>query len=84
MLWIKKFVKNTNINPLKTKVNNLEKKISDETTLIHINHYNTDKQNFEYKLEMLIKIPGTNSLVTTTFLTQTLLKLRTKYRTLVN
>ena len=84
MLWIKKFVKNTNINTLKTKVNNLEKKISGETTLIHINQYNTDKQNFEYKLEMLIKIPGTNSLVTTTFLTQTLLKLRTKYRTLVN
>ena len=31
-------VKNKNCNTLKTKVNNLEKKIPDVTTLIHINH----------------------------------------------
>ena len=48
-------VKNTKFNTLKTKVNNLEKKISDAPTLIHINRYNTEKQNLEKKLEMLIK-----------------------------
>ena len=32
-------VKNTKFNALKTKVNNLEKKILDATTLIHINQY---------------------------------------------
>ena len=41
------FVKNTKFDTLKTKVNNLEKKISDANTLIHINKYNTDKQNLE-------------------------------------
>ena len=30
-----------------SKVNSLEQKIPDETILIHINQYNTDKQNFE-------------------------------------
>ena len=42
-------VKNTKFNALKTKVNSLEKKIPDATTLIHINQYNTDKQNLEKK-----------------------------------
>ena len=32
------------MNTLETKVNNLEKKIIDATTLIHINQYNTDKK----------------------------------------
>ena len=50
-----KLLKNTKFNTLKTKVNNLKKKIPDATTLIHINQYNTDKQNLEKKLEMLIK-----------------------------
>ena len=36
-------VKNTELNTLKTKVNRLEKKIPDVTTLIHINQYNRDK-----------------------------------------
>ena len=31
------FIKNRKFNTLKTKVNNLEKKISDKNTLIHIN-----------------------------------------------
>ena len=48
-------VKNTKFNTLKTKVNSLEKKIPDATILIHINQYNTNKQNLEKKLEMLIK-----------------------------
>ena len=42
-------VKNTKFNTLKRKVNNLEKKIPSATTLIHINQYNTDKQNLEEK-----------------------------------
>ena len=40
---------NTKFNTLKAKVNNLDKKIPDATTLIHINQYNTDKQNLEKK-----------------------------------
>ena len=43
-------VKNTKFNTLKTKVNNLENKIPDATTLIHINQYKTDKQNLEKKI----------------------------------
>ena len=31
-------------------MNNLRKKIPDATTLIHINQYNTDKQNLEKKI----------------------------------
>ena len=40
-------IKNTKFITLKIKVNNLEKKISDGTSLIQINQYNTDKQNIE-------------------------------------
>ena len=43
-------VKNTKFNTLKTKVNNLEKKIPDATTLININQYNKDKQNLQKKI----------------------------------
>ena len=35
---------------LYTKVNILERKIPDVTTLIHKNHYNTNKQNLEKKI----------------------------------
>ena len=42
-------VKNRKFNTLKTKVNNLEKKISDTINLIYINQYNTGKQNLEKK-----------------------------------
>ena len=48
-------VKNTKFNTLRIEVNNLEKKTPNATTLIHINQYNTDKQNLEKKIEMLIK-----------------------------
>ena len=48
-------VKNAKLNTLKAKVNKLDKKIPDATTLIYINQYNTDKQNLENKLEMSIK-----------------------------
>ena len=36
--------KDTKFNTLKTKVNNLDTKVPDTTTLVHINQYNTDKQ----------------------------------------
>ena len=48
-------VKNTKFNTLKTKVNNLEKKVPDATTLIYINQCNIDEQHLETQLEMLIK-----------------------------
>ena len=38
-----------------TKVNSLEKKIPDASSLIYINQYNADKQNLEGKMEILIK-----------------------------
>ena len=50
-----KVVKNKTFNTLKTKVNKLDKKISDATNLIHINQYKTDKQDLEKKLKMLIE-----------------------------
>ena len=50
-----KIVKNAKLNTLKTKINNLEKKIPHATTLIHINQYNTDKQKLKKNLEILIK-----------------------------
>ena len=48
-------VENTESNTLKTKVNNLDKKIPDATTLIDINQYNTNKQKLEKKWEMMMK-----------------------------
>ena len=66
---INEVVRNTGLNTLKTKVNHLEKKISDATTVIHIDLYNGAKQNQRKKLEMLIKkIPDTSGLVTTAVL----------------
>ena len=38
----KEVVKNTKFSTLNTKVNNLERKIPEATSLIHINQYNTD------------------------------------------
>ena len=46
-------VKTKKLNTLKTKVNNLDKKIPDATTLIHVNQYkqnNIDKQNLDKKI----------------------------------
>ena len=52
-----KVVKNTTLNTIETKLNNLDKKIPDATTFIGINQYNTANQNLENKTgeEMLIK-----------------------------
>ena len=62
-------VKNTKFITLKTKVNNLEKKIPDAATLIHINQYNTGKRNLEKKIgDVDKKIPDTSGLVATTVL----------------
>ena len=58
--------KNTKFNTLKTKVNKLDKKVPDGTSLIYINQSNTDKQKVEKKIEMLIKIPDVSGLVITT------------------
>ena len=48
-------VKNTKFNKLEAKVNNLEMKIPDATALIYQNQCNSDKQNLEKKLEILVK-----------------------------
>ena len=54
------FAKNAIFNTLNTKVNSLEKKIPDATTLIHINQYNTYKQDLEKKFgDVDKKIPDT-------------------------
>ena len=45
-------VKNTKFNTL---INNLERKILDGTTLIHINQYDRDRQNLEKKIENVDK-----------------------------
>ena len=62
-------VKNTRFNTLKTKVNNLHKNFHDATTLIHINQYETDKQNLKKKVGNIDqKIPHVSGLTTTTIL----------------
>ena len=69
---------------LKTKVNNLDKKIPNGTALIHINQYNTDKQNLDKKIgEVDKKIPRTSGLLTATVLNTKIKKLRTKCQILV-
>ena len=40
-------VKSTKFNTPKTKVNNLDKKIPNATTLFHINQCSTDKQSLQ-------------------------------------
>ena len=62
-------VNNRKCNTLKTKVNSLEKKIPDASTLIHKNKYNTDKQNLGKRIgDVDKKLPDTSGLVTTTVL----------------
>ena len=92
-------VKNPKFNTLKAKVSNLEAKIPDATTLIHINQYNTDKQTLDKKIgdslvtttvlntkisEVENKIPDASSLVTTTVLIKKLVKLRLKLMIMLN
>ena len=62
-------VKKAKSSTLKTRVNKLDKKISDTTTLIHISQCNTDYQSLEKKIGDDEKnIPDTSGLVTTTVL----------------
>ena len=77
-------VKNAKINALMTKVNNLNEKIPDETTLIYINQHNTDKQNLEkkirdvekkYQIQVVLRLE--------LFYIQRTMKSRTKYHILV-
>ena len=64
-------VKNKKFNTLKTKVNNLEKKIPNATTLIHINQCNTDKQNLEKRIGYFDqKILDTSDLLSATVLNE--------------
>ena len=46
----KEVVKKTVYNKLNTKLNYLENKISDASTLIKLNQYNSHKQNLEKKI----------------------------------
>ena len=62
-----------------TKVNSLGKKIPDATTLIHINQYNTDKQNLGKQIGGVDKkIPDTSGLVTATVLNTKISKVENK------
>ena len=61
--------KKTKFNTIKTKVNNLEKRIPDAATSVYINQCNTGKQNLEKIIgNVNEKIPYTSGLVTTTVL----------------
>ena len=74
-------VKNTKFNTLKTKVDGLEKKILDGTTLFHINRYNTHKQKLEKKIGDVHKnTPGTSVLMTATVLNKKISKVKNKIR----
>ena len=54
-------------NKLNTKVNNLENKIPEATTLIQISQHNADKQGLGKEMVDLIKkIPDVSGTVTTT------------------
>ena len=47
--------KNTKLNTLKIKVNNLENNIPDATTLMYINQYGRDEHNLEKKIRDIDK-----------------------------
>ena len=44
-------VQNAKFSIPKTKENDLKKTITEETTLIHVNQYNADKQNLEKEVQ---------------------------------
>ena len=59
------FLKNTKLKTLKIKVNNLESKIPDTTTLPQISQNNTDQQNLEKNVGVIENtIPDTSNLGT--------------------
>ena len=67
----KQVMKNTKLYTLKPKENNLEKKFPEANTLIHINQYQTDKQNLKKKLKMLKKTNTIGLVITTVLNTNT-------------
>ena len=65
-------------------MNSLQKKTPDVTTLIHINQYNTDKQNLKKKIgDVDKKTPATKVQWLQLFRIQKLVKLRKNYQTVV-
>ena len=57
-------VKSLKFNKLNMKANNLDNIIPDATVVIHINQYNTDKQNSEKKVgDVESKIPDNGGLM---------------------
>ena len=74
-------VKNKKFNTLKTKVNKLEKKIPNATTLIHINQCNTDKQNLEKRIGYFDQKTLSSDLVTATVLNESKIPDHAKYTT---
>ena len=63
-----------------TKLKTLEKKIPYATNLIHINEYNTDKQNLEIKIwDIDNKVPDASCLVTTTVLNTNFSEVENKF-----
>ena len=66
------------------RVNSLENKIPDATTLIQINQSKTGKQSLKKKVVIVDKeIPGISGLVLLLLLMQKLVKLKTKYQIIV-
>ena len=64
---------------LNLKVNNLEKKIPDASTIIQLHQYTTDKQNMEKKIgEVKNKIPDLSDWVTTAVLNTNICEAETK------
>ena len=75
----KKNVKKLVYNTLNTKVNNLEKKITDESTLIQTSQCNKDDQDLENKTEDFEnEMPDTSDLLTTTVLNTEIGKVENK------
>ena len=75
----KGIVKNRKFNTLKTKINKLDRKIPNATTLIQINQYNADKKSFEKKIvDVDKKIPSLSGLMTTTVLNSKIIAIKNK------
>ena len=80
----KKIYKKTKFNKVNMKVNNLENKIPDASTLIQTNQYNPNKINLEKKNRDAENIiPDISGLVTTTVLNTKIGEIENKYQILV-
>ena len=76
-------VKNIKFNTLKMRLNKVDKKIPDATTLLCINQYKRINKIWKKIGDVDKKIPGASGLVTTLFLIQKLKKFITKYLNLL-